>query len=112
MPADHLLKKIRTKKFKETGDWRYIYQNRLDKGCVQHNMAYGDFKVLPRRLAFDKLLRVKHLILLKILLRDKAFDISKNLKYDGYQKGLGSMVYKCFNKCSGANTLVGAFMWN
>ena len=66
MPADHLLKKIRTKKFKETGDWRYVYQNRLDKGCVQHNMVYGDFKVLPRRLAFDK------------LLRDKAFNIAKN----------------------------------
>ena len=55
---------------------------------------------------------IKHLILLKILLREKAFDIPKNLKYDGYQKGLGSMVYKCFDKCSGANTLVGAFMRN
>ena len=55
---------------------------------------------------------IKHLILLKILLREKAFDIPKNLKYDGYQKGLGSMVYKCFDKCPGANTLVGAFMRN
>ena len=33
----------RRKKFKETGDSRYIYQNELDKACFQHEMAYGDF---------------------------------------------------------------------
>ena len=37
------------KKFKETGDSRYIYQNELDKACFQHDMAYGDFKDLNRR---------------------------------------------------------------
>ena len=49
-------------------------------------MAYGDFKDLPRRTASDK------------ILHDKAFDIAKNPKYDGYQRGLTSMVYKCFDK--------------
>ena len=29
---------------------------------------------------------------------DKAFNIAKNPKYDGYQRGLASMVYKCFDK--------------
>ena len=51
-------------------------------------MAYGDFKDLARRMASHK------------ILRDKAFDIAKNLKYDGYQRGLASMVYKFFDKRS------------
>ena len=51
-------------------------------------MAYGDFKDLKRRTASDK------------VLRDKAFNIAKNPKYDGYQRGLASMVYKFFDKMS------------
>ena len=58
--------KSKRKKFKETGDSKYIYQNELDKACFEHNMAYGHFKDLLIRTAADKLLRVKHLILLKI----------------------------------------------
>ena len=59
--------KERIKKFKETGDISYIYKDELDKACFQHDMASGDFKDLARRTASDKVLRVKHLILLKIL---------------------------------------------
>ena len=51
-------------------------------------MAYGDFKDLAKRTASDK------------ILRDKAFNIAKNPKYDGYQRGLASMVYKFFDKKS------------
>ena len=80
--------KERIKKFKETGDTNYIYKNELDKACFQHDMAYGDFKDLKRRTASDK------------ILRDKAFNIAKNPKYDGYQRGLASMVYKFFDKKS------------
>ena len=47
----------RIQKFKETGDSQYIYQNELDKGCFQHDMAYGDFADLTRRTASDNLLR-------------------------------------------------------
>ena len=55
--VDHLQKKKeRIQKFKETGDSRHIYQNKLDKGCFQHGMAYRDFKVLTRRSASDKIL--------------------------------------------------------
>ena len=78
----------RIQKFKETGDTNYIYKNELDKACFQHDMAYGDFKDLARRTASDK------------VLRDKAFNIAKNPKYDGYQRGLASMVYKFFDKKS------------
>ena len=49
-------------------------------------MAYGDFKDLAKRTAADK------------VLRNKEFNIAKNAKYDGYQRGLASMVYKFFNK--------------
>ena len=73
--------KERIQKFKETGDTSYIYKNELDKACFQHDMAYGDFKDLKRRTFSDK------------VLRDKAFNIAKNPKYDGYQWGLASMVY-------------------
>ena len=66
----------------------YIYENELDKGCFQLDMAYGGFKDLARRTASDK------------GLRNKAFNIAKDPKYDGYQRGLVSMVYKCFDKKS------------
>ena len=49
-------------------------------------MVYQNFKNLTRRTASDK------------ILCDKASSIAKNLKYDGYQHGLGSMVYNFFNK--------------
>ena len=41
---------------KKALDSRYIYQNELDKGCFQRDMAYGDFTDLPRRAASDKVL--------------------------------------------------------
>ena len=52
--------------FKEAGDTSYIYKNELDKACFQHDMSYGDFKDLARRAPSDKVLRDRHLMLLKI----------------------------------------------
>ena len=80
--------KERIQKLKKTGDTSYIYKDELDKVCFQHDMAYGDFKDLARRTASDK------------ILKDKAFNIAKNAKYDGCQRGLASMVYKFFDKKS------------
>ena len=80
--------KDRIQKFKETGDTSYIYKNELDKACFQHDMAYGDFKDLTKRTFPDK------------ILTDKAFKIASDQKYDGYQRGLASMVYKLFDKKS------------
>ena len=34
------------------------------------------------------------------VLKDKAYDIASNPEYDGYQRGLASMVYKFFDKKS------------
>ena len=57
----------------------------MDKSCFEHDMAYGDFKDLNRKTAADK------------VLCDKTFNIAKNPKYYRYQRGLASMVYKCFD---------------
>ena len=43
-------------KLKKTGDQRYIYQNKLDIACFQHDISYGAFKDLPQRIASDKIL--------------------------------------------------------
>ena len=72
--------KERIQKFKETGETSYIYKIELDKACFQHDMAYGDFGDLARRRASDK------------VFRDKAFNIAKNPRYDGYQRRIASMV--------------------
>ena len=80
--------KERIKKFKQTGDTRYIYRNELYKACFQHGSAYADHKDLIIRTKSDK------------VLRDKAYDVASNPEYDGYQRDLASMVYKFFDKKS------------
>ena len=80
--------KERIKEFKRAGDTRYIYRNELDKACFQNDSAYADHKDLINRTEADK------------VLRDKAYDIASNPKYDGYQRGLASMVYNFFDKKS------------
>ena len=92
--------KERIQKFKEIGDTKYIYRNELDKACFQHDMTYGHFKDLAKRTASDK------------FLRDKAFNIANNPKYDGYQRGLASMVYKLFDKKSALGSGVTTFANN
>ena len=84
----------RIQRFKETRDTSYIYKNELDKACFQHDMAYGDFEDLAERTAADK------------VLRDKAFKIARDQKYDGYQRGLASMVYEFFDKKSSRSGIV------
>ena len=74
--------KQRIQKFKETGDTNYIYKNKLDKACFAHDTACSDSKDLTKRTAADK------------ILRNRTFNITKDKKYDGYQRGLASMVYK------------------
>ena len=76
--------KERIEKFMQTGNTDFIYRNELDKACIQHDTAYGKSKVLAKRTQLDK------------VLRDKARKIASNPKYDGYQRGLDSMVYKFF----------------
>ena len=78
--------KKRIGKFMQTENTDYIYKNDLDKGCFQHDMVYGKFKGLAKRTQSNK------------LLRDNAFETASNPKYDEYQRGLASVMYKFFDK--------------
>ena len=78
----------RIEKFMQSGNTDYIYKNEFDKVCFQHDMAYGKSKDLVKRTQSDK------------VLKDKVFKIASDPKYDGYQRGLASMVYKFFDKKS------------
>ena len=80
--------KQRIQKFEETGDTNYIYKNELDKACFAHDTAYSDSKDLTKRTVADR------------SLRNKAFNIAKDPKYDRYQRGFASMVYRFFDKKS------------
>ena len=73
----------RIEKFMQTGKTDFIYRNELDKACFQHDMAYGRSKDLIKRTQSEY----------KVL-KDKAFKIANNPKYNGYQRELASMVYK------------------
>ena len=75
----------RIQKSKETGNVQYIYQNELDKACFWLDIFYRDFEDLTRRTVSDN------------KLRNKAFNIVKNFKYNKYQCGLVSSVYNFFN---------------
>ena len=86
--------KERIEKFMQTGNTDFIYKNELGKACFQHDIAYGKSKDLIKRTQSDK------------FLKDKAFEIASNPKYDGYQKGLASMVYKFFDKKSKGSGIV------
>ena len=80
--------KQRIQKFKETGDTNYIYKNELNKACFAHDAAFSDSKDFTKRTVADK------------ILRNRAFNVAKDPKYDGYQRRLASMVYKIFDKKS------------
>ena len=77
--------KERIKEFKRTGDTRLLYRNELDKACFKHDAAYTKYKDVENRLISDQ------------KLKNSAYDIASNPKYDGYQRGLASMVYKYFD---------------
>ena len=76
---------IETRRLRNTDN---IYENDFYKSCFQHDMAYGKFEDLAKRTQSDK------------FVRNKAFEIGNNPRYDGYQRGLVSMVYKLFHKKS------------
>ena len=77
-----------------TGNTDFIYRNELDKAYFRHDMAYGKSKDFVKRPQSDK------------VLRDKAFRIASDPKYDGYQRELASMVYKFYDKKSSGSGIV------
>ena len=77
--------KERIKEFKRTGNINLLYKNELDKACFKHDSAYAKYKDIEHRLIADD------------KLKNSAYDIASNPEYDGYQRGLPSMVYNFFN---------------
>ena len=80
--------------FMKDGRLRHILKNRLDAACFQHDSAYAKYKDRANRRQSD------------IVLKNKALKIATDLRVNGYQRGLASMVYKFFNertKGSGIN---------
>ena len=80
--------KKRIEKFVQTGNTDFIYKNELDKACFENDMVYEKSKDLIKITQSGKILKVK------------AFKMASNPNYDGYQRGLVSMVYKFFDKKS------------
>ena len=78
----------------QTGNTDFIYRNELDKACFRHDMAYRKSKDLVKRTQWNK------------VLKDKVFKIARDPNYDGYQRGLASIVYKFFYKKSKGSGIV------
>ena len=78
----------------QVGNTDFIYKNKFDKDCFQHDMTYGKSKDLAKRTQSDN------------VLRDKAFRIASDPKYNGYQRGSASLVYKFFDKKSSGSGIV------
>ena len=76
-------------KFRETCNSNHVYRNELDKNCFAHDATSSNSKDLPKRNISDN------------TLKDKAYEITGNHKYDGYQRELANMVYKLFDKKTG-----------
>ena len=80
----------RIQKFREADNLKHLYRNELDEACFAHDAACSDRKDLAKRTISDK------------ILKNKTYEIVRNGKYDGYQRALPSMVYKCFDKKTGS----------
>ena len=78
----------------QTGNTDLIYRNELDKNCFQHDIPYGKSKDLIKITQSDE------------VLKDKVFKIVSDTNYDGYQKGVASMVYKFSDKKSKGSSIV------
>ena len=68
----------RIKKFRETGNLKHIYKNKLDRACFTDDRAFKD---LANRIISDK------------VLKNRAYELGNNPKFDGYQRQLESMVF-------------------
>ena len=78
----------RINEFMKDGKLSHIAKNRLDAACFQHEPAYNKYKDSVNRTQSD------------IVLKNKAYKIAVDPKYNGYERSLAAMVYKCFNEKS------------
>ena len=77
-------------KFRETGNLKHLYRHELDKASVAHDTTHSHSNDLAKRTISDK------------ILKDRAYEIARNCKYDGYQGALASMA-KFFDKKRGVS---------
>ena len=75
--VDHLTNIV--KKIRKTGNVKHLYRNKLDKACFPHDAAYSHSKDLAKGTNSNK------------VFKEKAIEIARNHKYDGYQRALASM---------------------
>ena len=71
----------RIKIFRETGNSKHICKKELNKAGFAHGVAYSDSEDLAKKSIPDK------------SLKERAYEIAINPKYDEYQRELASMVY-------------------
>ena len=76
----------RIQNFRERGNLKHLYRNESYKACFAHYAAYSHSKDLAKSTISDN------------IFKDRAYEIARNWKYEGYQKALESMVYKFFDK--------------
>ena len=78
-------------KFRDTGNLKYVYRNKVDKDCCAHDVAYSDSKDLATRTISDK------------IAKDRCYEIARDCKYYGYKRALAGMVYRFFVKKQDSN---------
>ena len=83
----------RIQKFRETSNWKHLCRNELDKAWFGYDAACSASKHLAKRTISDT------------ILKNIAYEITKNHGYDGHQRTLASMVYKFFNEKSESGTI-------
>ena len=74
----------RIQEYKQKGNLKHLYKNELVKACFVHDAEYSDSKDLTKRTISDN------------ILKDRAYEIIINCKYDECQRTLASMMYKLF----------------
>ena len=69
-------------KFKKVGHFNYIYKDELDQAYFAQNAAYAASKDLAKSTVLGK------------ILKDWAYEIALNSKFNRHQRWLQSMMYK------------------
>ena len=72
--------------FRETGNLKHFYRYELDKACFAHDAAYFEGKDLAKKTISAK------------ILKNRAYELARNRKYDEYQRALASTVYNFLHK--------------
>ena len=78
--VDHSINIVKELKIQRNRKFKIHIEYELDKACFAQDAAYPDSKDLTTRAISDK------------TLKDRVYEIARNLKYDDYERALASMV--------------------